>query len=421
MTTSRIASLALLAALLATGPAAAQTPSPVDEPEQIEPVDVFQGAGILLFKSDDDRFKWWLDGRLNLDAAMYLNSDNTLANGVELRRARFALNMVLWKDWAAQFDIDFVDNAVDVKDAWIGYTGVPNTLVRFGNFRAPFGLETLTSSRYITFMERSLIDNFSPDRRFGLGGSRWSGRWQASAGIFGPELGDTVDTIGQDQTYSLVGRVTALPYSKDHNVIHLGAAVSRMQPAAATEDDLSDANRWRVRARPESHVNRGRFISTPQVRNVDHATLYGAELAAALGPFSFQSEYNRETLTRTQAALPEPMYHGGYAYVSWFPTGDRRPYDISAGEFGRVVPKGPRGALELVARYSVLDLNDPAAGITGGLEKIVTVGANWYANANIRIMANYLYVNNDEFARGDRSYTVNDDFNVLQVRLALMF
>lgn len=421
MRTIRYVLLAFLVGLVGAQTVSAQTTPPEDQKEKAEPMGVFQRAGILLFQTPDERFQWWLDGRVNLDAATYFNSDNQLANGIELRRGRVAINMVLWKDWAGQFDVDFVDNAVDVKDAWLGYIGIPNALVRVGNFRTPFGLETLTSSRYITFMERSLIDNFSPDRRMGIGASVWGKRMQASAGFFGPELEDTVDTIGQSQTNSVVGRVTALPLQKNGNLLHVGLAAARMQPGAATSADLSDANRWRVRARPETHVNRGRFISTPQVRDVDHASLYGVEAAAVLGPFSVQSEYNRETLRRTVSSLPEPTYDGWYAFVSFFPTGDQRPYDHEVGEFTRVVPKSSRGALELVARYSTMDLNDLDAGIKGGRTEIVTVGANWYANANVRLMVNYLFVTNDENAKGDRNYKVNDKFNVLQARMAFMF
>jgi phosphate-selective porin OprO/OprP len=420
------ATFALLAFLVAAPGVHAQTPAlptdtPMDQPAATEPVGVFQGAGLLIFQSPDQRFKWWMDGRVNLDTAFYANSDNTLSNGVELRRGRFAMNMVLWTTWAAQFDVDFVDNAVDVKDVWVGYTGLRNTLIRAGNFKTPFGLETLTSSRYITFTERALIDNFSPDRRVGIAASHWGSRWQASGGFFGPALEDTVDTIGQDQTYSLIGRVTALPFADGDNIVHIGAAAATMQPNAATSADLSDANRWRVRARPETHVNRGRFISTPQVRNVDRADLYGLEAAATFGPLSAQAEYNTETLRRTVSSLPEPRYDGGYVYVSWFATGDHRPYDRASGEFTRVIPKSSKGAVELAARYSAMDLNDFDAGVTGGNEKIVTLGVNWYINANVRIMTNYLFVNNDAYSKGDRSYKPNDDFNVLQMRLALMF
>jgi phosphate-selective porin OprO/OprP len=401
------------------GTAGAQTTTPAEKAP--EPVGVFQGAGILIAQTPDERFKWWMDGRVQLDAAMYTNSDNTLANGMELRRGRFALNMVLWKTWAAQFDVDFADSAVGVKDAWIGYTGVRNSMIRLGHFREPFGMETLTSSRYISFVERSLIDNFSPDRRLGVALAHWENRWQASAGVFGPALEDSVDTIGQDQTKSMTARITALPFARGESLIHVGVAASNIEPKAPTNASLSDANRWRMRARPESHVNRGRFIDTGQIPNVDHASLYGVEAAGAFGPLSFQAEYNREKLRRTVTDLPEPMLDGYYAYVSWFPTGDHRPYDRTAGEFERVVPKSPRGALELLARYSNMDLNDAGASIKGGRERITTLGANYYFNPNVRMMVNYLFVVNDENAKGDRSYIVNDKFNVLQARFALMF
>ena len=423
----RFTGLMIAAALCAASNAWSQTPAtptptpPIDEPQQLEPVDVFQGAGILVFKSPDDRFKWWLDGRLMLDGAYYFNSDNTLANGVELRRGRFAMNMVFWTNWAAQFDVDFADEQVAVKDAWVGYMGWSHSLLRAGNFRAPFGLETLTSSRYITFMERSLIDNFSPDRRMGIAYSHFRNRWQATGGVFGPAIEDTVDTIGQDQTHSLTGRVTALPWASGNSLVHVGIAASMMEPNRATSADLSDANRWRVRARPETHVNRGRFISTPQVRNVDHANLLGLEAAAAFGPLSLQAEYNNEVLQRTAVSLPEPKYQGYYAFASWFPTGEHRPYDRTTGEFVRVLPKSPRGALEIAARYSMMDLNDPEAGVAGGREEITTLGVNWYANANVRIMTNFLFVVNDGNARGDRNYIPNDKFNVWQTRLQLIF
>jgi phosphate-selective porin OprO/OprP len=415
----------ILAALLASAPARAPTPppAPAEQPDTPEAARVwpFHDNGVLLMQTADGDFKWWLDGRVNLDAAYYFNSDNTLANGMELRRGRIALNMQLWKDWAGQFDVNYADNVVDVKDAWIGYTGLSHSLVRVGNFRTPFGLETLTSSRFITFMERALTDNFSPDRRIGVGINHWHDRWQAAAGVFGPELEDSVDTIGQSQTHSIVGRVTALPIARGTTIVHLGVAAANMEPNAPTDESLSDANRWRVRARPETDVNRGRFLNTGQVRNVDHASLYGLEAASTFGPLSFQAEYNYEKLRRTSDGLPEPTYSGYYGFVSYFVTGEHRPYDRTVGEFGRIVPRSRRGALELAARYSSMDLNDASADVFGGREDIVTLAANWYANANVRIMANYLFVKNDEHATGDRDYTPSDRFNVVQMRLALMF
>ena len=96
---------------------------------------------------------------------------------------------------------------------------------------------------------------------------------------------------------------------------------------------------------------------------------------------------------------------------------DRRSQTLEQGVGGLTT----RGALELVGRYSTADLNDPNAGILGGREKITTAGANWYVNPNIRLMVDYLWVDNDQYAKGDRSYVVNDKFNILQARFQLMF
>jgi len=386
-----------------------------------EPVGAFQGAGFLIFQTPDGNFKWWLDGRIMIDAATYMNSDNALANGAEIRRARAALNMQLWKTWVSQFDVEFIqDNTIEIKDMWLGYTGVHNSIVKIGNFKEPFGLETLTSSRYIPFIERPLIDNFSPDRHIGAAYSGWGPRWQATGGLFGQAVGST-DAVGADQGYGWTGRFTALPVKTANGLVHLGIAGSYTRPNAATSANLSDANQMRLRARPESHVNRGRFIDTGKMSNIDHEKLLGLEAAATFGSFSAQGEYNKATFARTLDTLVAPSFDGWYGFVSWFPTGDHRPYDNTAGEFDRVIPKSHRGALELLARYSAADLNDSHASIFGGKEAIATLGTTWYANPNVRLMLNYSFVNNDQYAKGDRTYKVNDDFNVLQARLQLIF
>jgi phosphate-selective porin OprO/OprP len=411
-----------------SGPASAQDQTPAqttplanDESVELQKVDVFHGAGILVFQTPDQNFRWWLDGRIMLDAAMYNSDLNTMANGVEIRRARLAMNMIFWQNWASQFDVEYIsDGTIEIKDMWIGYTGVRNSILQIGNFKEPFGLETLTSSRYISFIERSLIDNFSPDRHIGVAFSKFDKRYYASGGLFGPAVGAT-DATGQDQGYGIVGRATALPLLTRNSLVHLGVAASYMTPNAATAADLSDANQMRLRARPETHVNRGRFIDTKKMSNIDHQNLIGFEAAAEFGPVSVQSEYNKATYKRTLSTLVEPSFDGWYGFVSWFPTGEHRPYDWTAGEFDRVLPRSSRGALELLARYSTADLNDPVAKILGGKEQITTIGANWYANANIRLMVNYAWVANDGNTKGDRSYVVNDKFNTLQARLQLMF
>jgi phosphate-selective porin OprO/OprP len=420
MTARRILLLSVLGLVVLSSPAFAQAPEP-PPPPQPHPVGLFEDTGVLVAQTPDGNFRWWLAGRMMLDTAYYMNSDNQLANGVKLRKARMGLNTVFWKNWASTFNVDVADGVLDVKDTWIGYTGLKNSTIRVGNFKEPFGLEVLTSSRYITFMERSLLENFAPSRHVGLAVYHSRERWQTAGGVFGPVLSETVDPAGQDQAFSATGRFSAVPVRRGISLVHLGVAASVLQPRAATQADLSDADLWRVRARPETAVSQGRFLDTGNIPEVGHAALVGLEAAAVLGSWSVQAEYNHERITRTRASLPEPRLHGSYVFVSWFPTGEHRPYEARTAEFGQVLPKGPRGALELVARYTVADFNDPEAAVFGGKEQITTVGMNYYFNPNFRLMANYLFVVNDEHAKGDRNYKTGDKFNAFQARFQLNF
>ena len=67
------------------------------------------------------------------------------------------------------------------------------------------------------------------------------------------------------------------------------------------------------------------------------------------------------------------------------------------------------GAFELATRYSYLDLD--SAGITGGRLHDWTVGLNWYASLNMRMMFNYIVAHPEGF----------DYEHILQARLQLTF
>lgn len=66
------------------------------------------------------------------------------------------------------------------------------------------------------------------------------------------------------------------------------------------------------------------------------------------------------------------------------------------------VGSGGRGALALSARYDVADLND--AAISGGKQESFVLGATWYRDKYVRIMANYVHAEfEDSPSYGDRS------------------
>ena len=428
-----------------------------EEVRALEPVGLssFYDNGYLVWSSNDGAFKYWLDGRLMVDAATYKGAENRLASGAEIRRGRLGVKATLYKNWLTEIDVDFTDNAVEMKDMWAGYAGFKNSLVRVGNYKTPFGLESLISSKYITFIERPYIDSWSPDRRLGIGASRWGSNWQASAGAFGQAGGEFNDKdsltgggAGTSQHVNFVGRFSMAPLNEKGRTLHVGIAGAHMKPdlakLATSGSDLYDriaaAQIVKFDSRAESHVSRAKFLSTGDMKYVDSYDMIGLEGAGVFGPVHFQAEYQTVDLKRTgkttTANVVGHNFSGYYGQVAWFPTGEVRPYSSSEGEFGRIIPTHPFGALELALRYSTLDLNDITTvdPIKGGSAKNITAGVNWYVNANHRIMFNVTQVNNDEFAKPGKDFApippgnstaqnvvYGDDFTVIALRYSVAF
>jgi phosphate-selective porin OprO/OprP len=363
--------------------------------------------GLLIVQSDDGKFKLQLDGRINLIAAMYSGNVNPMGNGIEVRRGRLGLKPT-WGDWSAQFDIDFNGVEAEIKDMWIGYGGFKNMMITLGNHKGQFSVEEVTSSRYITFIERGLPNAFAPDRRLGLSVVKWGKNWRAFAGLFGEEAAN-VSESGENEALNYNLRLNYLPLLKDDAFIHIGGAFGHSVPNA------NDGGTVRFRARPETHVAGTRFLTTGKIKKVDSWDQYGLELAAAYGPVLLQGEYMSVTVNRLENK-PTAKFSGYYAFASWMVTGEKRPYSIEEGEpAGRIYPKKKSlGAFELAARISNLDLNHAESGIMGGEGNNITLAANWYPYPSLKFAANYVMVNHDEYATAGGDFEGDDDYNIFQ-------
>ena len=60
--------------------------------------------GILNFTSEDGSYHFWMDNRVQLDAAIFSNDVlNDIGNGLTIRRARIAFKAVLWMGMTRSF------------------------------------------------------------------------------------------------------------------------------------------------------------------------------------------------------------------------------------------------------------------------------------------------------------------------------
>jgi len=334
-----------------------------------------------------------------------------LQDGAQFRRVRLMARGKTWKQLQYSLGVDFalanqpsyLDNYLELNDIpWIQN-------VRVGHYFEPFSLERVTQNRNNTFMERSLVDTFAPARNMGAMAFGWAeserATWQI--GTFRTNSDNTGnDTFDSGQALTMRG--TCLPYWDDDSdgrfYLHLGAAYS----FRATESD-------RVRFRNTPEIRKSQPIDSPSANPltppfaplfVDTGfipaksfQLFDPEFALILGPLSLQSEYAFAFVDQINGP---PLFFNGYmAQLSWFLTGEHRPYNRETGIHQRMkvndeffltrTERGKSwglGAWEVAGRFSNIVLNDE--NIQGNNLTDFTLGLNWYLNPYTRLKANYV-------------------------------
>ncbi len=365
--------------------------------------------GGLEVSTFDGESSFELGGRLMFDGALYQQDQVEMGSGTALRRARIEMEGTLFTDWGYKLGVDFAGGDADVKNAYIAYNGVWPWKFKLGQFKEPFSLNELTSSKHTTFIEPALPNEFAPERHLGIGVSTLGQHWTWAGGVFGEDFDGDADDEG-DEAWGLSSRLTLSPIYEDRKALHFGAAFAYRVP--------DDERKVKFNARPESRITDVKFLDTGSIKKVDNTLLYGLEAAGVWGAFSLQSEYMQMQVQRL-GDRQDYRFDGFYAYASWFLTGESRAYKFKKGRFGRVKPRHSYGAWELGLRYSQLDLND--ADIEGGKAQQWSLGLNWYINKRLRVMANYIHVDNDEYADADGDVAGNDDPNLFLMRMQMDF
>jgi phosphate-selective porin OprO/OprP len=355
-------------------------------------------------------------GRLQYDVAHVgrpqgLN-DRGLGFSHELRRGRIGLEGAIPGGFGFKVEVDFADNQVELTDTYLTYKASKQlglTLGQHNNFQS---LEELTSSRFLSFMERAAFtDAFGFERRVGLSATYSAGDVIAQAGIFTDNiedlsgasgaagLGDENDAAGAD------ARFVYAPKLGDAQ-LHLGASAHYRD----NNDLATFGPATRFRQRPFVHTADTRFISTPGLR-VAEETSFGLESALIRGPLHATGELHwlrADTLT----AGTTPTFFGGYAEAGYYLTGETRGYKGGRWDRTKVlkpVGQGGFGALQLNLRYDYLDLTDD--GVVGGTQRAYAAGLVWIPQDHVRFLLNFARLRYEDAAivppSGDRDYSVN--------------
>jgi len=285
-----------------------------------------------------------------------------------------------------EFEYSFT-GANEYKDLFLGYKneiGYLNLKYRFkyGNIKIPFSLETYTSSKYVTFMERALTDSFAYGRKMGgemLLSTEMDGKY---VNLFAATFSNSIDernlNLVETPGYSI--RLTYAQKLRKGHMFSVGAA--RMgQNMQGTDVRFNQAS--------ESEFVNNKYVSV-RVKNVDTLDKNNVEAVYIYDKFSLQGEY---ALVSVNALLDNYVFDAHYLQGSYFIFGNSRKYRFSNSTIARVNPNKD-GSLEVAFRYSYINLNDN--GITGlypengGIQVDYNYGVNWYYNQNLKFMLNYV-------------------------------
>lgn len=352
-------------------------------------------------RSLDNNFRFQMGGRIQHDWGFFSESDtfkSTIGqqeNGARFRRVRFFMAGLLHKKIKFKFDID-VDggaNGVTFKDMYVGATRIP-FLGNFqvGHYKRPASLDSLTSSNYLTFIERSLANTFFKTRNTGFGFFNHALNKRLNWSVFvNKQTNENPPDFQIDGDWNITSRISGSPlYSDDGKQwVHLAVSWSYEK---ATDNQVTFNG-----ARDSEITN---TLLTTGVIPAREFHIVGLEGAVNWNEFSLQGEYAITDIKRDSTT--NGQLDAFYVQGSWYVTGENRRYSSKSGVIARFKPKANFdwdkkwsegkgiGAWQLAARYSEMDLNDQSAGITGGEQKSLTLGLNWELNPMTRLMYNYV-------------------------------
>jgi phosphate-selective porin OprO/OprP len=337
-------------------------------------------------------------------------------NGFGFRRVRLGAQGTVGDSASWVSEVELAGGTVRLRDVFVGLDALPGVRqVRVGNFREPYSLEGMTSSNFLTFLERSPQNVLSPARNWGVCAYWWPDgeRVLLSLGVFrdGTSNGQS---LGDGDNWAYTARLTGLPvYAPDGEVfrlVHVGGAFTQRVPPNGVINftPRTGSNLLTVDDNPGSP-----FLPSLNIPAGSYQG-YNLQAAAVRGPLSVQAEWSAAAV---QAAGGGIFVYGAYVAGSYFLTGEHRGYNRTRGSFDQVDvlrplirsqtdPRSGFGAVELTARFSYLNFNSPNlppdtnGAPAGTLLYEMTLGTNWYLNSFTRVMFNYTAGFSDKAASG---------------------
>ncbi len=286
----------------------------------------------LGFVSADGKNEINLTGRVHFDSRMFDNNFGTTADRdsgsmgdrFQARRARIGVTGILNKDISYELITNLVgSNANLVDTAWMKYGFDSAFNISMGKMKQPFGMETLTSSNNIDFMERSYLDQMAPGKQLGamISGSLADDAYTYGVSVYqtGMDPSSNQNNVGPEAGGRLTANLAKVMNLGADTIVHFGAAgtsgKSQVVPTTSSQNGsffetkgafvsfrdenngLNNVYRNRIYGTPPCGTNSafsgcaiGAFSAAASEAATVTKEMAGLEFAVASGPFKFQAE-----------------------------------------------------------------------------------------------------------------------------------
>ena len=377
------------------------------------------GGGIKV-KSGKQKFA--IGGRLMMDYDSMDSghqTENKSFSDMEWRRTRVNIKGSVNKHWSykATYDFNSEKDSANLDEGYLKYDTKKGFYITAGKTKADMMLEQRTSSKWISTIERGLLNAMNEKVNYlvgkpgdgagiKLGFYNKENRISGALSVFDAYKNDTDDD--NDMIWHTTARLHYSPKLGKNNFAHFGVSYG-----------IADYKGESANASLQLGVHQGDKTTLADAAAGD-ITNIGVEAAYVKGPFSVQAEYF-DNETELENGSKGYEWDGYYGQLSYILTGETRGYKWKGAKFDKVKPKGNMGAVEFVLRYEDISIDDADEGTVAASEVDVdrtVIGVNWYVNKTVKFMANYSSVSMDnEVNPGSTS----EDLDSFQLRAQYAF
>lgn len=386
---------------------AAVAPAPAAEKKSAPEITLAADKGASI-RSADGQVQLKLGALVQADHRVFIDDEQRPQNDTFLwRRVRPTLEGSWGELVGFRITPEFAGDSASLVDAYVDLKFSPAATVRVGKVKGPVGLERLQGGSAIALVERGFATELAPNREIGaqLQGALAKSRVNYVFGVYnGAADGRDSPTSNPDNDVEFAGRLFFEPWKGGKGALSgLGFGI-----AGSTGDKQGAGNNFLPRYRTPGQATFFSYLGS--VAADGGHTRWSPQAYWYTGPLGLLGEYirSKQEVVETSTATRASLGHSAWQLTgSWVLTGEQASYrGVKPNRPFAPGQDGGWGALELVARYGRLDVDDAAfplfasPGASASASSAWSLGLNWYLTGNLKLVANYSQADFDGGAAG---------------------